>query len=162
MTTSVVDVTTPTAENGRVELLRDDEADLWAAWEAAQRALSQVSADVTAATGLSEPDFAVLTRLHETGGSLRQSALGAATGWHRSRLSHHLRRMVDRGLVSREEVPGGVEVRITTMGRAAAVRARPVHADAVRRHLLRVLPVHDRDRLQELLQTLADRGNGQD
>lgn len=136
--------------------LTADEAELWHAWETATAALSQVSADVAAETGLSEPDLAVLTRLHDAeGGRLRQSELAAATDWHRSRLSHHLRRMVERGLVAREAVPGGVEVRLTTMGRAATVRARPVHADAVRRHLVRALPARDRQRLLTLLNRLA-------
>ncbi|MFC6345330.1 helix-turn-helix transcriptional regulator, partial [Nocardioides hankookensis] len=104
-----------------MEPLTDADAELWDAWLAASEALSQVSADVAAATGLSEPDVTVLTRLQDANGArLRQSDLAAATGWHRSRLSHHLRRMAERGLVNRTEVPGGVEVRLTTMGRAAA------------------------------------------
>ncbi len=118
--------------------------------------MAQVSADVAAETGLSEPDFVVLTRLHDAdGGVLRQSELAAVTGWHRSRLSHHLRRMAERGLLAREEIPGGVEVRLTTMGRAATVRARPLHADAVRRHLVQALPARDRQRLLALLRRLA-------
>lgn len=136
--------------------LTAEEQSLWDAWRAASDALSQVSAEVTAATGLSEPDFEVLTRLQESaGGVLRQSELCAITGWHRSRLSHHLRRMAERGLVSRAEVPGGAEVRLTTMGRAATARARPVHADAVRRHLVQALPARDRRRLEELLRRLV-------
>lgn len=136
--------------------LTADEQALWDAWQTASTALSQVSAEVTDATGLSEPDFVVLTRLHDAeGGALRQSELCAITGWHRSRLSHHLRRMAERGLVARAEVPGGAEVRLTTMGRAATVRARPVHADAVRRHLVQALPARDRRRLQELLGRLG-------
>ena len=136
--------------------LTADEQSLWDTWLAASDALSQVSAAVTEATGLSEPDFVVLTRLQEAeGGVLRQSELCALTGWHRSRLSHHLRRMADRGLVARSEVPGGAEVRLTTMGRAATARARPVHADAVRRHLVEPLPSRDQERLQRLLERLA-------
>lgn len=143
-----------------MEPLTDDEAALWAAWVAAAEALSQVSADVAAATGLSEPDVTVLTRLQDAEGArLRQSDLAAVTGWHRSRLSHHLRRMAERGLVNRTDVPGGVEVRLTTMGRAAAVRARPVHADAVRRHLVQALPARDRQRLLALLTRITDQGS---
>ena len=136
--------------------LTAEEQALWDAWQAASTALSQVNAEVTEATGLSEPDFVVLTRLQDAdGGVLRQSELCAGTGWHRSRLSHHLRRMAERGLVARAEVPGGAEVRLTTMGRAATVRARPVHADAVRRHLVQALPARDRRRLETLLRSLA-------
>jgi DNA-binding MarR family transcriptional regulator len=138
-----------------MEPLTEAEAELWHAWLAASDALSQVSTEVTAETGLSEPDLTVLTRLHgHGGGRLRQSELAAATGWHRSRLSHHLRRMQERGLVDRSEVPGGVDVRLTTMGRAALHRARPVHADAVRRHLVQALPARDRERLLTILRKI--------
>jgi DNA-binding MarR family transcriptional regulator len=143
-----------------MEPLTEDEAELWAAWVAASEALAQVSNDVAAATGLSEPDVIVLTRLQQNAGArMRQSDLAATTGWHRSRLSHHLRRMAERGLVNRTEVPGGVEVRLTTMGRAAAARARPVHDDAVRRHLVERLPARDRQRLLAILSRLTDQGS---
>jgi DNA-binding MarR family transcriptional regulator len=136
--------------------MTDAEAELWQAWLAASDALSQVSTEVAAETGLSEPDLVVLTRLHDHGGGrLRQSELAAASGWHRSRLSHHLRRMQERGLVDRSEVPGGVDVRLTTMGRAALHRARPVHADAVRRHLVQALPARDRERLLTILRKIS-------
>lgn len=136
--------------------LTEPEAELWLAWQAATEALSQVSAEVAAESGLSEPDLTVLTRLQDIGrGRLRQSELAAETGWHRSRLSHHLKRMQERGLVDRSEVPGGVDVRLTTMGRAALHRARPVHADAVRRHLVQALPARDRERLLAILRKLS-------
>lgn len=140
--------------------LSEDEAELWAAWTAASEALAQVSADVAEGTGLSEPDVIVLTRLHQAERKrLRQSDLAAAAGWHRSRLSHHLKRMEERGLVNRAGVDGGVEVRLTTMGRAAAVRALPAQADAVRRHLVDRLPARDRQRLLTLLRRLTAPGS---
>lgn len=132
------------------------DAELWDAWTAATDVVAQVAADVARATGVSEPDLLVLTRLRDLGdGQLRQSQLAAATGWHRSRLSHHLRRMEERGLVTRAEARGGVDVSTTTMGRAALTRARPVHADAVRRHLVDVLPARDRERLLAILQRVT-------
>src|SRR5688500_5041380 len=98
------------------EPLTGRDAELWDAWTTAADALAQVAADVARETGVSEPDLLVLTRLRDLGdGRLRQSALASATGWHRSRLSHHLRRMADRGLITRAEVPGGVDVSTTTM-----------------------------------------------
>lgn len=116
-----------------MEPLTDAEAELWQAWLAANDALAQVTAEVATATGLSEPDLAVLTRLQDVGGGrLRQSEL-----------------------VDRDEVPGGVEVRLTTMGRAALHRAKPVHADAVRRHLVQALPARDRERLLTILRRIS-------
>lgn len=138
------------------EPLTGRDAELWDAWTAATDALAQVAADVARQTGVSEPDLLVLTHLRDRGdGRLRQSALASATGWHRSRLSHHLRRMADRGLITRTEVPGGVDVSTTTMGRAALTRARPVHADAVRRHLVEALPPRDRERLLGILRRIT-------
>lgn len=133
------------------------DAELWDAWLAASEALAQVTADVARATGVSEPDLVVLAHLRDLGaGRARQSALAGAMGWHRSRLSHHLRRMEERGLVTRTEAPGGVDVSTTTMGRAALTRARPVHADAVRRHLVELLPARDRERLLAMLHRITD------
>jgi hypothetical protein len=63
--------------------------------------------------------------------------------------------MQERGLVDRSDVPGGVDVRLTTMGRAALHRARPVHADAVRRHLVQALPARDRERLLTILRKIG-------
>lgn len=119
---------------------RGDERSLWFAWKRAHDVVRlAVIEEVTAATGLSEPDIAVLLRLDEAGGTLRQNRLGAALGWDRSRLSHQLTRMESRDMVSRRSVDGGVEVEMTKPGRDAIDAATPIHADAVRRHLLEPL-----------------------
>jgi DNA-binding MarR family transcriptional regulator len=118
---------------------RDRPADaLVGAWKLATESVrTLVAADIMAATGLSDPDFGVLTRVVELGGGrMRQNLLAESMGYHRSRLSHHLSRMEDRGLVIREPVSGGVDVVATSSGAAAAAAARPAHAAAVRRHLL--------------------------
>jgi DNA-binding MarR family transcriptional regulator len=101
----------------------------------------------------------VLTRVVELGGGrLRQNRLAELMGYHRSRLSHHLTRMEERGLVVRESVPGGVEVSATQAGRAAIAEARPVHARAVRRHL--VEPLGDPEAARALLGTLTRLADG--
>jgi DNA-binding MarR family transcriptional regulator len=143
-----------------VDLLTPDEMELWHAWKAAADAvLARVAADVTAETGLSGPDFAVLTRVAELGeGRLRQNRLAASTGFHRSRLSHHLARMEERALITREPADGGVDVLITEAGRAAVGKARPVHAAAVRRHLLEPLAGLDQAALRSALERLAPGG----
>src|SRR3954462_12095624 len=56
--------------------------------------------------GLSEADYEVLVQLSEApGGRQRVFELGQSTQWEKSRLSHHLTRMVQRGLVARESCP---------------------------------------------------------
>ncbi len=125
-----------------MESLTDREMQLWRAWkQAAEAVRCRMLADVGAATGLSDPDFGILVRVTDAvGPTVRQNELAAAMGWHRSRLSHQLTRMEQRGLVSRKSVAGGVEVAATEAGRDALDRARPLHAAAVRRHLTGLVP----------------------
>ncbi|MFC0436921.1 MarR family winged helix-turn-helix transcriptional regulator [Kutzneria buriramensis] len=124
-----------------MEKLTDEEMALWQAWKLASETVrTHIAADITAATGLSDPDFGVLTRVVElSGGRMRQNRLAELMGYHRSRLSHHLARMEERGLISREAVGSGMEVVATAAGREAVALARPVHAAAVREHLIEPL-----------------------
>ncbi len=97
----------------------------------------RVAEEIKAGAGLSDQDFSIVTRLVELGdGALRQNELSAALQWDRTRLSHQLTRMEHRGLVSRSAVDGGVLVRITDEGARLVRVARPIHAEAVRKHLL--------------------------
>ncbi|WP_238426035.1 MarR family winged helix-turn-helix transcriptional regulator [Micromonospora parastrephiae] len=60
----------------------------------------------------------------------------------RSRLSHHLTRMQQRGLVTREKCPDdarGAIVVLTPAGRGAIDAATPDHVTAVRRHFIDLL-----------------------
>ncbi|QYN24006.1 MarR family winged helix-turn-helix transcriptional regulator [Amycolatopsis sp. DSM 110486] len=127
-----------------MDRLAGDELEFWHAFKhAAESVRARVAEDIAAATGLSDPDFGVLTRLADHAGRLRQNQLAESMGWHRSRLSHHLTRMEQRGLVERQPADDGVEVLLTEFGRAEAERARPVHAAAVREHLLAPLDKDD-------------------
>ena len=119
------------------EPLEESERALFFAWKRAHEVLrTRITDEVREATGLSDPDVAVLIHAAETSGPVRQSHLVALLGWDRTRLSHHLARMESRGLVRRERVAAGVEVQLTPRGRAAVDVVRPVHAAAVRRHLV--------------------------
>jgi DNA-binding MarR family transcriptional regulator len=139
------------------ELLDAEEMSLWHAWKLAADAVrARVAADITAATGLSDADFGVLTRVADLGGGrMRQNALAQSMGWHRSRLSHQLARMEQRDLLTRHGVDGGVEVQLTDTGRDRADAARPVHAAAVRRHLIDRLDSAQRRQLRHALDALA-------
>jgi DNA-binding MarR family transcriptional regulator len=97
-----------------------------------------VARDIADATGLSDPDYGILSRLADLGGGrLRQHELAASMNWSKSRLSHQLSRMQSRGLVDRaRSTDGAVDVTISGAGRDALADARPVHATAVRRYLL--------------------------
>jgi DNA-binding MarR family transcriptional regulator len=117
---------------------------------------ARVAADIAAQTGLSDPDFGVLTRVIDAGGRMRQNQLAESMGFHRSRLSHHLGRMRERGLISTEPARNGVDVIATGQGRTLAERARPVHAAAVRRYLTDPLDGLDLDNFRSALERLAD------
>lgn len=100
--------------------------------------MGRVERDIAEATGLSGPDFGVLLRLAGCGkGEMRQQTLAASIGWDKSRLSHQLTRMQQRGLIERRKSDKRVVlVVLTKHGRRKLKAARPVHARSVRRNLL--------------------------
>lgn len=117
-----------------------DEMHLWHTWKTLTESVrGRIVQEIANTTGLSEPDYGVLSRLDELGnGQLRQQVLAESMHWSKSRLSHHLTRMQERGLVTRQSVKNdaGVCIALTSQGRAVLERARPVHARAVRHHLI--------------------------
>jgi DNA-binding MarR family transcriptional regulator len=99
--------------------------------------LGRVGRDITQATGLSGPEFGVLSRLALGKGKMRQQALASMMAWDKSRLSHQLTRMQERSLIERRRVDGKtVLIALTKLGREKLDAARPVHAASVRRNLL--------------------------
>jgi DNA-binding MarR family transcriptional regulator len=100
--------------------------------------MERVGRDIAEATGLSGPDFGVLSRLADLGeGEMRQQALAESLGWDKSRLSHHLTRMQQKQLIERREAESRVVlVVLTKAGMAKLDAARPVHAESIRRNLL--------------------------
>jgi DNA-binding MarR family transcriptional regulator len=100
--------------------------------------MGRVGRDIAEATGLSGPDFGVLSRLAGLGnGEMRQQRLAECMGWDKSRLSHQLTRMQERDLIERREGDKRVVlVALTEHGREKLKAARPVHAASVRRNLL--------------------------
>jgi DNA-binding MarR family transcriptional regulator len=87
-------------------------------------------------SGLSYADYQVLAHLSETPeGQLRPFELGRLLRWEKSRLSQHLGRMQNRGLVSRERCltdQRGAVVSITSQGADLIRAAAPQHVADVR------------------------------
>ena len=139
------------------DLLSDEEMDRWVSWKrATDGVLACVGAAITDATGLSVPDFSVLTRLvEEGGGSLRQQRLTDDLGWERSRLSRHLARMEKRGLVARDGGAAERRITATTEGQRLVVKARIAHAAAVRDGVLSVVPSSTADEFWTIVGTLG-------
>lgn len=93
--------------------------------------------DLAATSRLSYSDYAVLVALtDQPGGRRRLFELARLLGWEKSRLSHHVTRMSERGLVVKEpcdEDRRGFHVAVTAEGRAAITAAAPRHVATVRR-----------------------------
>src|SRR5579884_1477804 len=89
--------------------------------------------------GLSIADFSVLVQLSEhVDARMRVLELARALRWEKSRLSHQLSRMQQRGLVERSncsEDRRGAFIVLTERGRAAVEDAAPRHVEGVRRYL---------------------------
>lgn len=84
--------------------------------------------------GLSLADYDVLVAVDELD-ACRVNELGQRLGWEQSRLSHQLRRMRARGLVSRrgaDDDRRGATVELTDAGHDALRAAAPGHVDFVR------------------------------
>ena len=112
-------------------------------------------------SGLSEADYEVLVQLSEAPcGRQRVFELGQATQWEKSRLSHHLTRMAQRGLVARESCPTdsrGAFVVLTDAGRQAVEAAAPRHVEHVRDWFVDVLTPEQLDALGEMAEAVLDR-----
>ena len=121
-----------------VAWLDDREARAWRALQYMQlRLQGELARQLAAESGLSYPDYLVLVALSDAdGGRLRSFELARVLGWEKSRLSHQVARMVDRGLVAKEACEDdrrGAHVVITKSGRRAIGAAAPGHVAAVRR-----------------------------
>jgi DNA-binding MarR family transcriptional regulator len=142
--------------------LDDREARAW-------RGFVRLQAEVLASTGrqlqrdsgLSEPDYAVLVNLSEApDGRLRAFALGRVLQWEKSRLSHHLTRMEQRGLVKRERCQSdsrGAFVVLTDVGRTAIEAAAPLHVEHVRRVFVDALSPTQLDAMGDIAETVLAR-----
>jgi len=126
---------------GRAQPLSEAER---AAWRAtlvlADTLRGLVSSAYSPTTGLSSPDYLVLTRL-STAPERRLSGLKALAeklGWSASRLSHQLKRMGTRGLVDRvyEHDTGQLTITATPAAEEAMRVATALHDQAVREYLL--------------------------
>lgn len=119
--------------------LDDDEMRAWLAYRRMRLLLSaEINRDLARDSGLSEADYDVLSNLTAGDDRRRLSELAARMQWSKSRLSHHITRMEQRGLVRREEVDGdarGSLVVLTAHGRRTIEHAAPGHVASVRRHL---------------------------
>lgn len=118
-----------------------------AAWRGLLRSQAQLMAvlgrELQDQSGLSSQDYGVLVTLNDSpDGRMRAFEVGRELAWEKSRLSHHISRMVQRNLVSRVRCPTdhrGSFIAITPTGRKALKAAAPGHVAAVRRYFVDLL-----------------------
>lgn len=141
--------------------LTEAESRAWCGYRRMRTLLDlQVNRDLARDSGLSEPDYNVLSTLSETDGHERRlNELAELMLWSKSRLSHHLTRMQQRGLVERRECRSdgrGSVIALTVSGLRAIQEAAPLHAASVRRHFIDHLTAQQVTALGDLAQTTLD------
>jgi DNA-binding MarR family transcriptional regulator len=146
--------------------LDDREARAWRGLQEMQlRLTAELSRQVAADSKLSYSDYVVLVALTaEPEGRMRPFELGHMLGWEQSRVSHHIARMTERGLVTKQECPSdrrGAYVAVTDLGRAEIEAAAPGHVEAVRRLFIDHLDHYQLDVLGDIAQRVLDRMDGE-
>lgn len=123
------------------EPLEAEEWELWDTWMRAQRLLvRELDRGLQRDCGISKAEFSVLMTLRRAPGrEMRVGDLVDALDWEKSRVSHQLTRMENRGFVARTE--GGASGRRTRIGLTAngsrVVRAAILaHGANIRRYFL--------------------------
>jgi DNA-binding MarR family transcriptional regulator len=137
-----------------------DELSAWRGFiEASERIRSVIGSRLQTDSGLSTGDYAVLLNLSEARDNrVRSSELATRVGWERSRLSHHIGRMEQRGLIRREECltdNRGAEACLTPAGADAFRRASAPHLHAVQELFVSALSPRQLEALAEITAALS-------
>ena len=127
-----------------VEWLTAEQQTHWRSFRGgAARLFAALEHELERDTGLSTHEYEVLVRLSESPDrTLRMAQLADNIAHSRSRLTHTIRRMEERGLVTRApcvEDARGVNCVMTATGWEVLVAAAPKHVQSVRDHLVDVL-----------------------
>lgn len=142
--------------------LNDQEQRMWRRYRDVNQLLElAIERQLQRDAAMSQSDYAVLVSLSESDASgLRARELGASLGWDRSRVSHQVRRMEARGLVSKgicAEDGRGTIITLTEDGAETIARAAPRHVDKVRELFVDVLTEDEVGMLAELYERIIAR-----
>lgn len=111
--------------------------------------------------GLSAADYEILVHLSDSAqGRMRAFEISRLTQWEKSRLSHQVTRMAQRGLVERQICSHDgryADIVLTDTGHAAVAQATAAHAAHVRRYFLDVLTPAQLDALDGICDALLAR-----
>jgi DNA-binding MarR family transcriptional regulator len=145
------------------EVMGLDPAD-WAMWRevttmrsSVDRALEQ---RLQRDAGISGADFDILHSLSVAEGNrLRAGALAESLGWEKSRISHQVRRMADRGLVERTDCPTdlrGTWVVLTDSGADAFAAASCGYVETLDAAVFSKIDPDDKRALRRVAVTVTD------
>jgi len=142
--------------------LTPDEQRAWRTFiELHQKLTARLSRDLQAHSKLSGSDYEILVALTDTpDGRQRMQDLAKTVDWEQSRLSHHIARMIKRGLLSRQECPQdgrGAFVVLTPAGRHIIEAAAPKHVATVRRLVIDAVTPEDLAALDRICGHILER-----
>lgn len=124
------------------------------------RLTARLNREMQDQSGISIADFSVLVQLSEhVDARMRVLELARALGWEKSRLSHQLTRMQQRGLIERSncsEDRRGAFIVLTDKGRDTVVAAAPRHVESVRRYVFDELGPEQVEALGTIARTVTD------
>ena len=129
------------ATNTKTVWLSTPQQRAWRAYISGSTLLfDQLDRDLREQYDISLPEYEILVRLSEAPDrSLRMAELASSVAHSRSRVTHTIGRMQDKGLVERRACPTdrrGVIASLTERGWDLLVEAAPVHVRGVREHLV--------------------------
>jgi DNA-binding MarR family transcriptional regulator len=145
--------------------LSDEEQETWRAFLCACNAFfSAVDAQLQHDSGMPHTYYEILVRLSETPGhALRMSQLAEATSASKSRASHAVARLEERGWVRRVDCPTdrrGQVAELTDEGYAALAEAARGHVEQVRRSLFDALTPEQVIQLKAISEAMIAAGDG--
>jgi len=167
MTSQVLDESHEAGHAGEPRWLDAEEQKAWRAWLYSTLLLQdRLDRDLTHGTGISHAYYEILVALSETPDRMmRMSELADRLLSSRSRLSHAVARLEERGWVRRqvcaEDGRGQLAV-LTDEGFAALEAAAPVHVESVRVHLFDQLTPQQVANLRDIGETLLRHLDPQD
>jgi DNA-binding MarR family transcriptional regulator len=159
MTSQVSDRSQEVRPPGEPRWLDAEEQKAWRAWLYSTQLLQdRLDRELMHSTGISHAYYEILVALSETPGRMmRMSELADRCLSSRSRLSHAVSRLEERGWIRRqvcaEDGRGQLAV-LTDDGFAALEAAAPVHVESVRTHLFDQLTPQQVDHMRDIGETL--------
>ncbi|MGY1738683.1 MarR family winged helix-turn-helix transcriptional regulator [Geodermatophilus sp. SYSU D00684] len=144
---------------GEPRWLDAEEQKAWRAWLYSTQLLNdRLDRELMRATGIPHTYYEILVQLSETRGrQMRMSELADRCLSSRSRLSHAVSRLEERGWVRRQvcaEDGRGLLAVLTDEGFAALEGAAPIHVEGVRTHLFDQLTAEQVAAMRDIGETL--------